>query len=138
MNADLREMNLPGLLDEMKAAMGDPDDLRVLAVAGALAQFLEDWILPQTVRMCREVGHTWEEIGGALGLSRSQAWQRYHEDEESTELVLIRLERDRRVAEAKADAVRRGASADELALIERAITRELLPSYMRETPGGAE
>lgn len=143
MKERLEQMNLPQLLEELKAVALEPaddpyDDLRVLATAGALAEFLADWIIPQTVRMCRELGHTWEEIGASLGISRSQAWQRYHpQGGESQELTLLRLERDRRVAEAKADAVRRGEPAEELKRIETEITQELLRTESARLLGGA-
>lgn len=32
------------------------------------------------VRLAREQGHTWEEIGKALGVSRQSAWERFSAD----------------------------------------------------------
>ena len=31
----------------------------------------------QTVHSAREAGHSWTEIGGALGITRQTAWQRF-------------------------------------------------------------
>jgi hypothetical protein len=31
----------------------------------------------QTVRKAREAGHSWTEIGGAFGVAKQTAWQRF-------------------------------------------------------------
>jgi hypothetical protein len=36
--------------------------------------------LQRTVRLAREQGRTWEEIGKALGVSRQSAWERFSTD----------------------------------------------------------
>jgi uncharacterized NAD(P)/FAD-binding protein YdhS len=34
-------------------------------------------VMSQTVRTAREAGHSWEEIGDALGVTKQTAWQRF-------------------------------------------------------------
>jgi DNA-directed RNA polymerase specialized sigma24 family protein len=36
--------------------------------------------LRQAVKLARRQGHTWEEIGKALGVSRQSAWERFSTD----------------------------------------------------------
>lgn len=49
----------------------------IIAVQDQMAEFLRHWI-----KVARERGHTWADIGGILGVSRQAAWQRFHADTE--------------------------------------------------------
>ena len=55
---------------------GDDEPLRVL---GGITEGLKH--IDQTVRFyvaeARKKGHTWEEIGSALGVTRQAAWEKY-------------------------------------------------------------
>lgn len=46
---------------------------KITAVQAQVDDFLHRW-----VRLARERGHTWADIGGILGVSRQAAWQRFH------------------------------------------------------------
>lgn len=48
---------------------------KVAARVGKLAAAQD--ALKQAVRHARSDGHTWQEIGEALGVSRQAAWERY-------------------------------------------------------------
>jgi len=67
-----------GSWDEWDALLGqrEPDPLEVLKLAAQYQRYL-DAIMTRAVPAARSAGHTWEQIGGAIGTSRQAAWQRY-------------------------------------------------------------
>ena len=60
-------------------ALNDPDPLVALGATRALGGLLSTWEA-QLVGEAVAAGATWETIGGAFGVSRQAAWQRFHDD----------------------------------------------------------
>jgi hypothetical protein len=54
------------------------DPLRVIAGIREGNRTLEKW-QRKAVRVAREQGQTWDEIGKACGVSRQAAWERFNE-----------------------------------------------------------
>lgn len=71
---------VPGLMAEAwDTAVGDPDPLVALGATRALKAHLSLWearLVQEAVR----AGATWEAVGGAVGVSRQAAWQRFHDE----------------------------------------------------------
>jgi len=53
----------------------DPDPLEVLRLAGTYRRYLQA-VERQAAVAARAAGHSWEDIGQALGVRRQAAWQR--------------------------------------------------------------
>jgi hypothetical protein len=53
--------------------------LDVLAALGASAKQISQWRRDAVVR-AREEGHSWAEIGKALGISKQAAWEQFNDD----------------------------------------------------------
>jgi hypothetical protein len=54
----------------------EPDPMEVLRLAAQYQRYL-DAIQIKAVPAARQAGHTWEEIGNAIGTSRQAVWQRF-------------------------------------------------------------
>lgn len=67
------EMNVQG---DWKA-----DPLRLISEVKSCTDGLVENLIEEAVRTAREQGHTWEEVGQALGVSRQAAWQRFSPDD---------------------------------------------------------
>lgn len=59
--------------------MTDPDPLAALGASRALVGLLSTWE-SRLVGEAVASGATWEVIGGAVGVSRQAAWERFHGD----------------------------------------------------------
>jgi hypothetical protein len=57
-------------------AQPEPDPLEVLKLASQYQRYL-DAIQMKAVPAARAEGHTWDEIGKAIGTSRQAVWQRF-------------------------------------------------------------
>jgi hypothetical protein len=55
------------------------DPLRAIAGIREGSRSLDDW-QRKAVKIAREQGRTWDEIGAACGVSRQAAWERYATD----------------------------------------------------------
>jgi|KBSMisStaDraftv2_1062788.scaffolds.fasta_scaffold2076453_1 hypothetical protein len=53
-----------------------PDPLEVIKLAARYQRYL-DAVQMKAVPAARASGHTWEEIGAAIGTSRQAVWQRF-------------------------------------------------------------
>lgn len=53
-----------------------PNQLAVMARTACMARDIED-VLTRMVVAARRSGHSWQEIGDALGISRQLAYHRY-------------------------------------------------------------
>jgi len=67
-----------GAWDEWDAllAQPEPDPLEVIELASRYQRYL-DAIQMNAVPAARADGHTWDEIGQAIGTSRQAVWQRF-------------------------------------------------------------
>jgi hypothetical protein len=54
----------------------EPDPLEVIRLAAQYQRYL-DAIQMKAVPAARAQGHTWDEIGKAIGTSRQAVWQRF-------------------------------------------------------------
>lgn len=57
-------------------AQPEPDPMEVIRLAAQYQRYL-DAIQTKAVPAARDAGHTWEEIGKALGTSRQAVWQKF-------------------------------------------------------------
>lgn len=73
--------------DEWHRVVGDPESgpLDVLRAVGTYQRYLAA-VEQAAAKAARAGGHTWEEIGEAIGVSRQSAWQRLRAVRESREL----------------------------------------------------
>ncbi len=62
-----------------EGATTDPDPLSALGAARALVALLSTWE-ERLVSEAVAAGATWEVVGGAVGVSRQAAWERFHGD----------------------------------------------------------
>ena len=69
----------PLMMATWEAATTDPDPLAALGAARALVGLLSTWEA-QLVSEAMADGATWEVIGGAVGVSRQAAWERFHSE----------------------------------------------------------
>jgi hypothetical protein len=69
----------------------DPDPLEILRAASQFQRYF-DVVQGASVKGARANGHTWDEIGRALNMSRQAAWERYATSEHE-QLRKITLER---------------------------------------------
>ena len=53
------------------------DPLVALEVLHDLDESMTEW-MAEWVRVARENGATWDQVGAALGCSRQSAWNRFH------------------------------------------------------------
>jgi hypothetical protein len=60
-------------------ATSDPDPLAALGATRAMVGLLSTWEA-QLVGEAMAAGATWETVGGAVGVSRQAAWERFHDD----------------------------------------------------------
>jgi ATP-dependent Clp protease ATP-binding subunit ClpA len=71
---------LQSLIEEVEATSPSPEPLDQLATASATAQTvteLTDSMLSHFVDKCRQGGHSWAEIGSALGVSKQAVQKRF-------------------------------------------------------------
>ena len=72
--------SLAALIEEVEHASPSPEPLALLETASASARNLDDLtdsMLSHFVDKCRRSGHSWAEIGGALGVSKQAVQKRF-------------------------------------------------------------
>ena len=69
----------PLMVAAWEEAISEPDPLAALGATRALAGLLSTWE-SRLVGEAIEAGATWEVVGGAVGVSRQAAWERFHHD----------------------------------------------------------
>src|SRR3954471_17891789 len=75
-----RQREVPTLLKQAwETATGEGDPLEALGATRALKAQLPLWEA-QLVKEAIAEGATWETIGGAVGVSRQAAWDRFHHE----------------------------------------------------------
>ncbi len=75
------ERRIPALMSAAwESATTAADPLEALGAARALSGLLSGWE-SRLVAEATEAGATWEIVGGAVGISRQAAWERFHHDE---------------------------------------------------------
>jgi hypothetical protein len=75
-----RERQVPPLMAAAwESATSATDPLEALGATRALAGHLSGWE-SSLVAEAMEAGATWEVVGGAVGISRQAAWERFHHD----------------------------------------------------------
>lgn len=57
------------------------DPLGLISKVKSCTDGLVENLIEKAVRIAREQGHTWAEVGQALGVSRQAAWQRFSPDD---------------------------------------------------------
>ncbi|MGO9457723.1 MAG: hypothetical protein ACLP62_11870 [Acidimicrobiales bacterium] len=74
------ERRIPALMSTAwESATTAADPLEALAATRALSGLLSGWE-SRLVAEATEAGATWEVVGGAVGISRQAAWERFHHD----------------------------------------------------------
>jgi hypothetical protein len=58
---------------------GSDDQLGLLAALDASTRQIASWRL-QVVTRARRAGHSWAEIGAAMGMSKQAAWEQFSDD----------------------------------------------------------
>jgi hypothetical protein len=66
---------LSGAVEELQAVDSEKALASIAALARAITQ--TDAALHRTVEIARYQGHTWQEIGAELGMTRQAAWERF-------------------------------------------------------------
>src|SRR5438105_3864864 len=61
---------------EAAIAADDPDPMEILRLAGMFQRYFFK-VQDHAVKAARVQGHSWEEIGDAIGVTRQAAWQRF-------------------------------------------------------------
>ncbi len=72
----LLEDQIAALTDGASSLLASPDYLDLVSRAQGLGELAEQ-LLRLCVQQCRDAGHTWQEIGDLLGVTRQAAFQRF-------------------------------------------------------------
>jgi hypothetical protein len=67
------------MTEAWESATEAPDPLEALSATRALSGLLSEW-QSRLVAEATAAGATWEVVGGAVGISRQAAWDRFHRD----------------------------------------------------------
>ncbi len=78
MTADEETTHRRALADAWDRATSERDPLVALAATRELRTLLYDWEAA-LARAASEAGHSWDEIGKTLGVSRQAAWTRFRQ-----------------------------------------------------------
>jgi hypothetical protein len=73
---------------EIEEGLNEPLDVikAIVDSSAAIESTLLRW-----VGIARSKGHTWEQIGSALGVTRQSAWERFRDAEEDPDVTIRRV-----------------------------------------------